>query len=127
MGCTHTTTAVSAARYCLFSAAHMGMYRQAANHALQAILGDERGICGRLLCACLLVPRLPCSPACSCSQNEVRNPNLVASCSRQLPAAVLLILCAPADCLPLVRRPSAMWLPTVCHMAAVGQERKIAF
>lgn len=69
---------------------------------------------------------IPCQlPACS--QNEVRNPNLVACCSRQLPAAVLLILCAPADCLPLVRRPSAMWLPTVCHMAAVGQERKIAF
>lgn len=68
----------------------------------------------------------PCQlPACS--QNEVRNPNLVACCSRQLPAAVLLILCAPADCLPLVRRLSAMCLPTVCHVAAVGQERKIAF
>ena len=30
--------------------------------------------------------------------------------SRQLPAAVLLILCAPADCLPLACRLSAMWL-----------------
>lgn len=60
IGCTPTTTAVSAARYCLFSAAHMGMYRQAANHALQAILGDERGICGRLF-VCLLVPLAPAS------------------------------------------------------------------
>ena len=99
-GCTPTTTAHLSRPLLSLFPPPIWTYRPAASRALQPILGGLREEhAGGFLCACLLVPRLPCSPARSRSRNEVRDSNLVASCSR--------LLSAPCACRPRLLLPAA--------------------
>lgn len=57
-GCTPTTTAHLSRPLLSLFPPPIWTYRQTANHALQTIIGDERGTCGRLF-VCLLLPPAP--------------------------------------------------------------------